>query len=313
MLQHDEAKVRFARGSRIKDEGSWRFASTTTMGGLFLKDITDSTLQLRQTRTFRGWCRPSCKARALPTQPMKNRLHVGSDKSDILSDIDEPFLLIAGRSFKAHGKHFDWRKHSFNPLHKINYDRATTFVEIINAVFPGGENTLTKQNSSIILLEALLDKPKKLSSLVPDTKDTQDAHNKVKRFLLSPYLKRFLTNRTNINFNETLVANLEDLPQFDRMVIGNILIANHKGQIVIPDWGFYACPFHLSLIEQGRLIAGVNYLDELPDKLRNAALLIPDKLPCRTTTEDAETLADYAGIPRGINERQDFIQKAIGA
>lgn len=252
------------------------------------------------------------RAGHLLTQPM-NRLHLGTDKTDILKDIHRPFLLVADRSFKLPGPTLDLRKDFFNPLHKINYSRASLFVEIINAVFPGGDNTLTKQNSSTILLEALLTKPKptKLDRLIPHTKDTLDAYTKVKRLLLSPILKRFLTNSTSINFNETLVAHLDDLTRFDRFVIGNFLIANFKGQIVIPDFGFYACDFHADLIRQGRLIAGVNFLEEVPPKLRNALLQIPTKIGRGTTLDDAEKLAGYVGLVRNTNEYNDFLAKCI--
>ena len=205
----------------------------------------------------------------------------------------------------------DFNKHSFNPLARIDYERASRFVDVIKQVFPGGENTLTKQNTGIIILQALLDSPRHLSTLIQKDKETLDAYNKIQRLLLSPVLKRFLTKPTNFPLKGILVARMSGLTDFDRFVIGNILIANYQGHIVVPDFGFYACPFHRSLTD--RLIAGVKFLDELSPALRRAALLIPDKTPCRTTTEDAETLADYAGIPRGINERQEFIQRAIGA
>jgi len=204
----------------------------------------------------------------------------------------------------------DFNKHSFNPLTRINYETASNFVGIINAIFPAGENTLTKQNSSTILLEALLDNPKHLSTLIPAEKDTMDAHNKIKRLLLSPVLERFLTRPTNFSLSGILIARMAGLTDFDRFAIANILVANYKGHIVIPDFGFYACPFHASLTE--RLTAGVKFLDELDPKLRRAALLIPNKVPCRTTTEDAETLAGYAGIIRGTNEYNDFLADAVG-
>ena len=46
-------------------------------------------------------------------------------------------------------------------------------------------------------------------------------------------------------------------------------------------------------------IAGVNFLGELPPKLRQAALVIDDKVPSGITLEDAETLAEYAGLVLG--------------
>jgi hypothetical protein len=50
---------------------------------------------------------------------------------------------------------------------------------------------------------------------------------------------------------------------------------------------------HVSLIREGRLIAGVNTLGELPPTLRRNALLIKDKVASGSTLEDAEMLAAY--------------------
>jgi hypothetical protein len=44
-----------------------------------------------------------------------------------------------------------------------------------------------------------------------------------------------------------------------------------------------------------RWIAGVNFLGELPVKLRQAVLLINERVPSGTTMEDPETIAGYAG------------------
>jgi hypothetical protein len=45
--------------------------------------------------------------------------------------------------------------------------------------------------------------------------------------------------------------------------IGLLLIAQFKGQLVIPSFGFYGRDAHVNLIEEDRLIAGVNTLGEL--------------------------------------------------
>lgn len=44
------------------------------------------------------------------------------------------------------------------------------------------------------------------------------------------------------------------------------------------------------LIMQNRLIAGVHFLDEVPNKLRQNLLLINEKIGQHSTAEDAETL-----------------------
>jgi hypothetical protein len=67
----------------------------------------------------------------------------------------------------------------------------------------------------------------------------------------------------------------------------------------VPDFGFYGREAHASLIREGRLIAGMNTLQELPPKLRQASLLIEDKEASGATIDDAEILAAYARLKRG--------------
>jgi hypothetical protein len=43
----------------------------------------------------------------------------------------------------------------------------------------------------------------------------------------------------------------------------------------------------------------VNFLGELPVKLRQAALLIDEKVPSGATLEDAEMIAQYEGLVPG--------------
>jgi hypothetical protein len=69
------------------------------------------------------------------------------------------------------------------------------------------------------------------------------------------------------------------------------------------------------LIREGRLIAGVNFLGELSDKLRRSVLLIKDKQAAGTTYEDAEVLAKFAGLRpdffREDNDYSRFVQRAM--
>lgn len=81
--------------------------------------------------------------------------------------------------------------------------------------------------------------------------------------------------------------NCAELGGFDALVLGLLLISNYKGQIVLPDAGFYPPDGHVSLIREGRLIAGVSHLDELPEKLRKRMLMIPDKVLQGALYDDA--------------------------
>ena len=65
------------------------------------------------------------------------------------------------------------------------------------------------------------------------------------------------------------------------------------------------------MIRDERLITGVNFLSELSPKLRNSLLLIPEKVASGTTFADAETLADYARIPRGTVGFNAFVDGAM--
>ena len=93
-------------------------------------------------------------------------------------------------------------------------------------------------------------------------------------------------------------------------------LPNHyKGQLIVPEFGFYGRDPHINLIWGDHLIAGVNYLDELPVKLRNTVLLITDKKAQSALFDDAELLAKYAGhLPdhlREDNEYNRYIRNAM--
>lgn len=113
-------------------------------------------------------------------------------------------------------------------------------------------------------------------------------------------------------------VNRVELGDFDALVLGLLLIANYKGQIVVPDFGFYGRDAHVSLIRENRLIAGVNFIGELPPKLRQSVLLIKEsvllikeKVPSGATADDAETLAGYAALVAGTVGFTDFVQGAV--
>jgi hypothetical protein len=252
-------------------------------------------------------------------------LIVGANKSDLLRNLPGTFLFIDDSidaipaSIRERATVLDFDRHSFNPLEDIDYKRARDFVSVLNAVFPEGENTLTRKASNFALLKALLTHPKRLDRLMlhPDRNDpgALDAYQKLQTLLLSPVLRSFLCNprqHTNFSRDGTLLVRLDRsiFADFDCFVIANLLISNYRGQVVIPDYGFYACPFHSLLIREKRLSVGVNFLDEIPE-LKNSLLLIENKLARKCTAEDAERLAAYAGLVPGTNAHTDFIHKSI--
>jgi hypothetical protein len=82
--------------------------------------------------------------------------------------------------------------------------------------------------------------------------------------------------------------------------------------VVVPEFGFYGRPMHVRLIRENRLIAGVNSLNELEPKLRQAVSLMPEKKASGSTVEDAEVLAKHARLAPGTTGFTDFVQAAIG-
>jgi hypothetical protein len=124
-----------------------------------------------------------------------------------------------------------------------------------------------------------------------------------------------LCNPTNFSFNPNsiIVAKLSgvELGDFDALVLGLLLMSHAKGQIVVLDFGFYARDLHSKLIREERLIAGVNFLDEIPPGLRKSVMLINEKKASGATVEDAEELAKYERLGRGTNAFMDFVSRAI--
>ena len=95
-----------------------------------------------------------------------NVLIVGANKTPILDHVDSShFLLIDDGPLidalvippRRKVVHFDVKKHHINPLHEMDYRRGREFISILDAIFPEGENTLTKKNANFVLLNALTD------------------------------------------------------------------------------------------------------------------------------------------------------------
>lgn len=205
---------------------------------------------------------------------------------------------------------FDPLKHCFNPLKDIDYKKARELADLLYTISPQGENTLTVRNGKRALLKALLG-AKRFDRIQGD----EEVEGMVGDLLASPLLTRVLCNSTNFSFNPNSVIlariNRAELGDFDALVLGLLLTAQYKGQVVIPDFGFYGRDAHIGLVRESRLIAGVNTLAELGPKLRQSVLLIKDKVAAGATAEDAETLAGYARLARGTNGFTSFVDAAM--
>ncbi len=214
---------------------------------------------------------------------------------------------------------FDPKIHGFNPLKDLGYRKTCDFIDTLDALFSRGESTLTKDTGLDFIADALQGSPKSLEKLIPppDNKSSTGqvwAYGKVQRILRSPILKRMLCSPTNFSFNprSTILArvNRAELGTFDALAIGLLLMTQFKGQLVVPDFGFYAREPHADLLHQNRLIAGVNFLEELPPRLRQLVLLA-ETVPSAATFDDAETLALYAGKTRNTMDFNDFVSAAM--
>jgi hypothetical protein len=214
---------------------------------------------------------------------------------------------------------FDPTVHSFNPLAGIDYRRARDLVDIIYSAFPQGENTLTVRNGKRALMKLVLANRPRLDRLRATLGDIDDATiealHTVNDLLLSPVLRRVLCGDGKpFKFGEgTTVAKLDraELGDFDAFILGALLMGQHQGQIVVPDFGFYGRPLHAYLIRQDRLTAGVRFLEEVPRQLAQALLTIADKQGKQCTFDDAEMLAGYAGLVPGTTGHTAFVEQLV--
>lgn len=250
-----------------------------------------------------------------------NALIVGTNKQTVLDHLPDTFLLIDDGDLinaitlppRRAVTRFDVSTHSFNPLKDIDHRRARELAAVLYAAFPQGENTLTVRNGKRALARLMLDADR-LDRISGDRKNPaiDEALATVEDVLFSDVLKNVLTRPTNLSFKGTILARLDraELGDFDCFVLGNLLISQYAGQVIVPDFGFYAHSGHTSLIRQQRLIAGINSFAEVPS-LEHQLLLIDNKNASHSTAEDGKVLALYAGLLPGTNAYNDFIARCI--
>jgi hypothetical protein len=252
-----------------------------------------------------------------------NALLLGTaDKTSRLLELaGSHFLLIddgpIADAFLSHfprAKLFDPAIHNFNPLRGMDYRRARDFAETIYTASPQGQDTLTVRNGRRALTRLLLERPLSLDRL-PRSQDpgAEEALAIVDDLLISPTLQRVFTGRPLFRFQGPIVAKLDraQLGDFDAFVLASLLTQRFQGRIIIPDFGFYGRSFHVPLIRQNRLVAGVSTLSELAPTLRQQVLLIRDKEGAQCTYDDALTLALYAGLTPGETGHTAFVQERM--
>lgn len=224
-----------------------------------------------------------------------------------------PFLLITDEVPDIYrARVFDPAKDCFNPLKGISYRKARELAEVLYVITPGGENTLTVRNGRRELLKSVM-----TARRFDKLKGTEEVEALISDILQSPVLRRVLCSSDNqFSFSERsrIVAriNRAELGEFDAFVLGALLMNHYQGTVVVDDLGFYGRDVHCSLIRENRFVARVNFLKELPEKLRKSVLSITDKKTRGCLFEDAELLAKYAGHIPGTNAFNDFVSDAMG-
>jgi hypothetical protein len=250
-----------------------------------------------------------------------NKLIIGlADKTSALPT-KQGFLLIDDGPIADHflkkqkrAVLFDHAEHSLNPLAGMTYQQARELTAVLYG--SEGKDTLTVRNGKRSLTRMLLEADS-LDKIKGGKSDAdKEAQATVDDILLSPVLRDVLCRRTNFTFKEgqSIVAkiNRAEIGDNDAFILGSLLISQFKGQIIVPDFGFYARDFHASLVRQNRLIAGIYSLSELDKKLRQLCLLMP-KVPLQCTVEDAQVLALYEGLTPGTVAYSDYVSGAVGA
>jgi hypothetical protein len=108
---------------------------------------------------------------------------------------------------------------------------------------------------------------------------------------------------------ENVQSQISEPRKFDALVLGLLLIAQVKGQLVIPVWVLRSgCPCQF---DRGRKAdRGSEYTRGTLALLRQNKLLVPDKVASGAIVNDVEELAQYEGLAPGSNGFMDFVTKA---
>lgn len=213
----------------------------------------------------------------------QNHLLIGlKDKTDALVALAEPgFLLIddgpiadAFAEQFSDAEIFNPRRHSFATAR--DYRSVRDFADILYS-HGYGDQTLTVRNGKRTIAKLLKDNPTPLHKIDGDRKDPAfaEALGMLDELFLSPVLKRVLARKPNFSLGtRSVIARIDraELGDFDAFIIALLLIGQAKGQVIVPDGGFYLRPLHKTLIRQKRLTVGLRYLAELPLPLQHAVL-----------------------------------------
>ncbi len=213
------------------------------------------------------------------------------------------------------------------------YRVAKDICAVFDVVFPEGPSTLTRRRSSTLLLNALLvimEAPRPNFLSVPRFLSDNTYRTELLRQCTNPVVLEFwkkdfldwrdddtlpLKAKCNELFASPLVRNILGqqhstfslepgrvvLVNLSRARLGDatafllacLILSRTQGYVYLTDTGFLGSDALASALQEERFTIVCRYLDELPTKLRQAALSIGEKIVFRSTKEDAERLAPY--------------------
>jgi len=227
-----------------------------------------------------------------------NKLFVGFSKDEFIENdlrefCQDGFLYIADELPAVPAKFrpltFNTTRHSFNPIKDISRKDARELATVLYTLYPQGQDTLTVRNGrralaqlfskkfeNIAKIEQWLWKKSEQDELTPANAEALGVLNDI---LFSPVLESVLCPKQHeFDFKPGRVIlahiNRAELGDFEALALTFFLISHYKGQLIIPDFGFYGRDTHSSLIRQKRLVAGLESLDDLPPRLRRSLLSV---------------------------------------
>lgn len=232
--------------------------------------------------------------------------HFHLERGSLLID-DEPDMSLYERA-----RLFDPKDDSFNPVKGMTPRKARQFADL---VYPD-KDLMTYRDGKRALVK-MLNGAKRLDQL-PEIKHKgyDDARETVDDLLLT-LSDVFCRPLNAFSFKGSIVARINrvELGDDDARILAALLISQFKGTVLIPDFGFYARPFHSSLIRQGRLIAGVYTLSELDNSGLRDLCMTMEKVGRGCIYKDAVELAQYARLrpdpTREKNPYNEFIEEVM--
>lgn len=207
-------------------------------------------------------------------------------------------------------KIFDPKKDRFNPLKGITDESAWSLSEALYTISDGGKDTLTVRKGRLELAKAL----RASKNFLAVRSDNEEVQGMLEQILFFKTVKDMVSgDEFSLAKNTVVIAHLDRKALGSRvcLIVGLLLLNAYKGQVVVKDFDFYGRDAHIDLIEQGRLMAHVRTLANVPTRLRENLLLIKKKSAINANYKDAKMLAESSGLSEGTEGFSTFIKFAM--